>query len=237
MGENLTEQDNTGAPEGAGSRAARFPDLRGAGRDLAGRLAAYRGAKDVVVLGIVRGGVPAALEVARSLGAPLDVVVVRRLLTPRGPHAPVCAVNVCGTLVLDDELPPRPAVPATAVEHFIADALEGLALRARACRGERAPTDLSRKTVLLVDNGIHTGSTMRVAVRALRKSGAGRVVAAAPVASPEGAAAVSAVADELVCLSTPDPFGHVGLWYTDFKRPEDEEIPALLELAAPAQPG
>lgn len=231
----MTEQDNTRARRDAGPRAPRFQDLRSAGRELSEGLASYRGAAGLVVLGVVRGGAVPALEVARGLGAPLDMVVVRRLFTPHGPHAPLCAVHAAGTLTLDEELPPRPAAPATPEDYFIADALEGLTRRARACRGERPPADLKGKTVLLVDNGIHTGSTMLIAVRALRRAGAARIVAAVPVASTEGAASVAAAADELVCLRTPEPFGHVGLWYADFTRPEDEEIPTLLAAAAPPQ--
>ena len=229
MEQSRAGQDNTCARRDAALCAEKFPDLRSAGRELAARLDVYRGREDTVVIAIARGGVPAALEVAREFGLPLDLIIIRRLFAVGDPHAPVCAVNACGTLVLDEGVPPPAAVPGSAVEYFIADALEGLDARAQTCRGERPPTDLSQKTILLVDNGIHTGSTRRAAVRALRTLGPARIVAAVPVTSPQGRAAVEAVADEMLCLATHDPFGHVGLWYKNFDRPEDEQIAALLK--------
>lgn len=229
MEQSRAEQDNTCARRDAAARAEKFADLSSTGRELAARLDAYRGRADAVVLAIARGGVPSALEVARRLGLPLDLVIIRRLLAPGDPHTTVCAVNACGTLVLDEGVPPPVAAPRSAIEYFITDALEGLACRAKTCRGERPPTDLSQKTILLIDNGIHTGSTMRAAVRALRTLGPARIVAAVPVTSTGGRAAVEAVADEMLCLATHDPFGHVGLWYKNFDRPEDEQIRALLK--------
>ena len=209
----------------------RFTDPRAAGRELAKEVAARRDLRDAVVLAVARGGVAVAAEVARRLRAPLDVVLVRRLLAPRGPEEPVCAVSVAGALVVDEEVSARRAAPDRdpAPEAFLAEALEGFGARVRACRGTRPPLDLSRRTVLLVDNGVRTGSTMRAAVRALRTRGPSRVVAAFPVASVEGRASVASFADEIVCLATPEPFGHVGLWYANFKRLDDEEIAAVLD--------
>ena len=232
-----TRKDNTGAPAGASAREGRFPDLASAGRDLARRLTAYRGREGALVVGIVRGGVPPALEAARALGLPLDLAVLRMLLAPRGPGHAVCAANVCGPLVLDEELPPLPAVPRSPLEHFMADALEGLALRAATCRGARPAADVSGRTVILVDNGIHTATTMLAVLRAVRKLRPARVVAAAPVASAEGAAAVAPEADELVYLATPHNFGHTGLWYRNFDVPADETIRAFLEQAHATGPG
>ena len=220
------------ADAGSQRRAARFPDLRSAGRALATKLEAYAGCKDTVVLALARGGVPVASEVAKLLRAPLDVVLIRRLLVPRGPDAPVCALSVGGSLFLDEELKPRPDVAGCALDFFIADALDELARRERVCRGGRPPIALARKTVLLVDNGIRTGSTIRAAVRALRASAPSRIVTAVPLAAKESRASVEAVADELVCLAYPEPFGHVGIWYSDFERPDDERIRAMLEEAA-----
>lgn len=237
MSHNPARQDNTGGREGASPpHASLFDDLRQGGRELAGRLEAYRGRERALVLGVVRGGVPAAAEVAVALGLPLDLVVIKRLLAPRGPLHPASAVEVCGTLVLDDEVPPPPAAPRTPLEHFLAGALEELARRADTCRGPRPPAEVAGRTVLLVDNGVHTGSTMLTALRALRRLRPARVVAAFPCASPEGLSAVAAEADEAVCLATPTPFGHVGLWYKTFDVPEDEKIPALLAPAPHASP-
>src|ERR1051325_6153828 len=160
--------------DGAAGRARRFPDMRGAGRDLALRLDAYR-ESEPIILAIALGGVLVALEVAKRLGMPLDVVLIRRLLLPQGQGAPVCAVNVAGTLVLDEALPPLPAVPGSPFDYFLTDALDGLSRRERTCRGGRPPQGLAGKTILMVDNGIRTGGTMRVAIRALRTQQPARI--------------------------------------------------------------
>ncbi len=193
----------------------------------------YRGRESVVVIAIARGGVGVGLEVSKQLGLPLDLVLIRRLLVPDGADAPICATNVGGVLFVDEELAAHTAAAAAhepALEYFIADALVELARDARACRGdERPPLDIKGKTILLVDNGIRTGSTMRAAVRAVRSRQPARIVAAVPVAAKDARACVESVTDELVCLATPAPFGHVGLWYADFKRANDDEIHAMLE--------
>ena len=206
----------------------RFSDARAAGLALAPRLEAYAERSDALVVALARGGVGVGLGVARRLGLPLDLLLLRRLLVPRGPQEPVCAASVAGRAFLDAELPARvEAEPA--LGPFVAEALADLEARARACRGDRPPTDLEGRTVLLVDNGVRTGSTVLAAVRALRSCAPARVVVAAPVAAPEALAAVRRAADEFICLHTPEPFGHVGLWYTDFTRPSDEDIRAMLQ--------
>jgi predicted phosphoribosyltransferase len=172
--------------------------------------------------------VAVALEVSKRLGLPLDLLLLRRLLVPRGPQEPVCAADVAGARFLDAELAPQlEAEPALA--SFVADALAELESLSLACRGPRPPAELAGRTVLLVDNGVRTGSTMCAALRALRSVAPARVVAAAPVAAPESLAAVGEAADEFVYLHTPDPFGHVGLWYMDFTRPTDDAIRAMLD--------
>ena len=206
----------------------RFEDARAAGRALAERLAAHEARERTAVLAVARGGVAVALEVSKRLRLPLDLLLLRRLLVPRGPLEPVCAANVAGTAFLDAELKPRlEAEPA--LGPFTADALAELEARALACRGTRPALELDGHTVLLVDNGVRTGSTMLAALRALRALAPARVVAAAPVAAPEALAEVSAAADEFVYLHTPEPFGHVGLWYADFTRHSDDEIRDMLE--------
>jgi predicted phosphoribosyltransferase len=210
----------------------RFVDARAAGRALAEGLAEYGARERTTVVAVARGGVAVALEVSKRLGLPLDLLLLRRLLVPRGPQEPVCAASVAGTTFLDAELTPRlQAEPA--LGPFVADALAELESRAHACRGPRPPARLAGRTILLVDNGVRTGSTILAALRALRSAAPARVVAAAPVAAPDALAAVESAADEFIYLSTPDPFGHVGLWYTDFTRPSDERIRAMLEEAAP----
>ena len=206
----------------------RFQDARAAGRALAEGLAAYDARGRTIVVAVARGGVAVALEVSKRLGLPLDLLLLRRLLVTRGPLDPVCAANVAGTPFLDEELLTDNTARPPA--QFFADALADLESRARACRGTRPPAELEGRTVLLVDNGVRTGSTMLAALRALRSSCApGRVVAAAPVAAPEALAVVRDAADDFNYLSTPDPFGHVGLWYSDFTRPSDDQISAMLQ--------
>ncbi len=207
----------------------RFTDPRHAGRELSAQLEMYRGHEHTVVIAIARGGVAVGLEAAKHLGLPLDLVLLRRLLVPHGPDAPVCAFNVGGVLFVDQEIATlKRDAPDPALEHFVADALTNLARDVRACRNERPPLDLARKTVLLIDNGIRTGSTMRAAVRALRSQSPSRIVAAVPVAAVEARAGIEAVTDNFVCLASPAPFGHVGLWYADFKRSSDDEIRGML---------
>ncbi len=213
---------------GETAQTGRFPALRNAGRHLASALEEFRAREDVIILGLVLGGVPVAFEVAEHLSLPLDFVILRRLLASQGPDSQVCAVNVAGSLVLDEELPPQPAVPESALDYFVSDALDGLADRERVCRGRRPAVELGQKTILLVDCGIRTGSTMRAAIRALRKKAPAQIIAAVPVASAEGRAAIEFIADKVICLASPEPFGHVGLWYKDFSRPDDHQISELL---------
>jgi len=197
-----------------------FPDLSSAGRELGLKLESYRGDK-VLVLAIALGGIPVAHEVATYLRAPLDLIIIRRLLAPQGPGSQICAVNIAGSMIIDEELIP-PAVPATPLQHFIKDAIAELKTRERTCRRGRPPIALSGKTIVLVDCGIRSSSTMQAAIKALRTLEPARIIAAVPVASLGGHAAVLTSVDELVCLARPRPFGHVGLWYKDFTRPGDD---------------
>jgi putative phosphoribosyl transferase len=208
----------------------RFNDARAAGRALAARLGAYAGRESAVVLALARGGVAVGLGVSELLGLPLDILLLRRLLATRGPLHPLCAASVAGARFVDEEVAARASSSdGAAFRGFLASALAELDEQAHACRGARPPVELSGRTVLLVDNGIRTGSTALAAARALNSFGPARVVIAAPVAARESLGEVRPAADEFVCLSTPEPFGHVGLWYADFSRPADEEIRAMLE--------
>lgn len=211
-------------------RPARFPNLRSAGRDLSVALEAYARTEKTVVLGIATGGVPVAHEVAKNLNLPLDFIFKRTLLTPRGPGSQLSAINVAGTLVLPDELPPRPATPSTPLDYFLVDALTELEQRERTCRGGRRPRDLTGETIIVVDCGIRTGLTMLPAIVAVRTLNPVKLIAGVPVGSQEACASVAAVVDEFHCLSQPEPFGHVGMWYTDFSRPNDEHIHKLLDV-------
>lgn len=205
-----------------------FPNLRVAGHELATKLQSYRGRNDVVVLAIALGGVLVGHEVATYLGLPCDFVILRRLLTPDETGLPVCAVNVAGNLEILGPMPPRPDVPVTGLDFFLADALATLAQREKVCRGGRPPLDLVKKTVLLVDCGMRSGSTVSSAMRALRFRKPVKIVVAQPVASLGATAIVRREADEFVCLRYPRPFGNVGVWYKDFSRPEDDQISGLL---------
>jgi putative phosphoribosyl transferase len=206
----------------------RFTDARAAGRALAESLTAYAGREDAVVVAVARGGVALGLEVSMRLGLPLDLVIVRRLLVPRGPADPLCAASVAGAPFLDEELPARAARDPAFASH-LAGALSGLDEQARACRGPRPARDLAGETVLLIDNGVRTGSTLRAAARAVRSASPARVIAAVPVADAASLGTVREAVDDFTCLAAPDPFGHVGVWYADFKRPADDEIRAMLE--------
>lgn len=206
----------------------RFPDLRSGGRELALRLESYRERSDVVVLAILLGGSPVAHEVAKHLGAPLDFVIIRRLFAPQGTASQICAVNVAGSMVIDKELIPPAVGPSTPRDYFIADAIAQLDVREQTCRRERPPLNLTGKTIILTDCGILTGSTMRAAIDALRTKEPAKIIAAVPVSSEGGRVAVSLLADELVCLEYPEPFGHVGMWYRDFSRPDDVSVGELL---------
>lgn len=215
--------------------AAKFADLFSAGRNLAARLDDYLGREETIILAIARGGVPVALEVAKHLNAALDIILIRRLLAPGSPGSEICAVNVSGTLVVDQELTLPTALPKTALEYFVADALEGLELRAQTCRGARPALEVARKNVILIDNGIHTGSTVLAAIRALRTMKPSRLVVAVPVAALSSRLPVEAAANDLVCLAWPEPFGHVGLWYANFNVPDEDQIREMLDQVRRAE--
>lgn len=209
-----------------------FLDRADAGRRLAARLQHLRG-RDVVVLGIPRGGVPVAFEVARSLGAPLDVVVVRKLGVPWHPELAMGAIGEGGYRVLDRDLVARAGVDATelaAVERRERQVLDARVARLRRGRG---PVDLSGRVAVVVDDGIATGATARVACEVARHLGAERVVLAVPVAPADSLRAVTE-ADDVVCVETPAPFLAVGNHYRDFGATSDEEVVALLDRAGRA---
>jgi len=207
---------------------APFPNLSNAGAELAAALSRAGTSDNVIVLGIVAGGVPAAVEVAKHLEAPLDLVLIRRLLTPQGPGTQAVAVNVAGSLVVDKEIGPPPQTPQTPFEYFVADALDALAIRAKVCRGERPATRLAGKAVVIVDCAIRTGLTMKAAIGAVRTLNPARITAAVPVTSQDGRLIIEALADEFRYLAAPEPFGNAGVWYKDFRRQADDAISELL---------
>ena len=212
-----------------------FADRTDAGRRLARQVEHLRG-QDVVVLGLPRGGVPVAFEVARSLAAPLDVIVVRKLGVPFQPELAMGAVGEEGVLVLNDDV-----VALAGIARRELDAVERreraeVERRAKRFRGDRPRVSLTGRTALLVDDGIATGATARAACQVARAQGATRVVLAVPAAAPRAASALRWEVDELVVLETPEEFAAVGQAYADFRPTEDEEVVALLRRSAQLQP-
>jgi len=211
-----------------GLRRQRFPDRVTAGRALAAQLGAYAGAQETIVLALPRGGVPVACEVARALGAPLDLALVRKLGVPGQRELAMGAIAEGGVRVLNPEVIRAFQIPPEVIDQVAAEESRELARRAQAYRGVRPPPDLRGRTVILVDDGLATGTTMRAAITAARAQGAARVVVAAPVAAPETVADLRPTVDALVTLATPDPFGAIGLWYEDFSQLSDDQVRALL---------
>ena len=200
----------------------KFQNAAVAGRQLADCLDKYRRSTDTVVIAITNGGVFVGGEIARELKLPFELLFIRRLMAPFGPQQAVCATNVAGTMVVDEEL--EQVTRSAGMDYAIADGLQQLTERERFCRGQRPPVDISTKQVIIVDNGIHTGSTMQAAIRAVRKLNVRKVVAAVPVSDLNSRAVIGSAADEVVCLSWPENFGHVGLWYKEFIRPTNDQI-------------
>ena len=205
-----------------------FRDRRDAGRLLAEKLAAYANRPDALVLALPRGGVPVAYEVARALGAPLDVFVVRKLGVPGYEELAMGAVATGGVRVLNDQLVERLGIPEQMIDAVAARELQELARRERRYRGGRPPPDVRGRTVILVDDGLATGATMHAAIEALRQQKPTRIVVAVPTASPETCEEMKTKADDVICAITPAPFQAVGRWYQDFSQTTDEEVEALL---------
>lgn len=209
-----------------------FRDRTEAGRLLAARLEQYVGKPDVMVLALPRGGVPVAYEVARALPAPMDVFIVRKLGVPGQEELAMGAVATGGVRVLNDQVVKGLGIPEYMIDAVVKWETEELKRRERLYRGDRPPPDVRGKTVILVDDGLATGSTMLAAARALRQQGPARVVVAVPVAAPDTCELLKADVDEVVCAATPEPFYAVGLWYRDFSQTTDEEVRELLERSA-----
>lgn len=211
----------------------RFHDRRDAGRRLAGRLEELRG-QDLVVLGLPRGGVPVAAEVAAALALPLDVVVVRKVGVPSRPELAMGAVGEGGVLVVDERVRRLTGVPLEDLAEAARRERLELDSRVERFRAGRPAVPLSGRGVVLVDDGIATGSTARAACAVVRALGATRVLLATPVCPPEGARRLAADVDELICLETPHHFAAVGQFYDDFRPTADDEVLALLDRAGMA---
>jgi predicted phosphoribosyltransferase len=210
----------------------RFRDRREAGQLLAGRLSAYAGREDVLVLGLPRGGVPIAYEVARALHVPLDVLLVRKLGVPGHEELAMGAIASGGVQVLNDAVVDDLGIPGQAIAVVAAREQQELARRERAYRGHQPPLDVRGKTVILVDDGLATGTTMRAAIVAARAQDPSQLVVAVPVIAGESLEAFRALADALIWMIAPEPFLAVGLWYADFAPTTDAEVCELLARAA-----
>jgi len=206
-----------------------FANRREAGAELALKLRTYAGRDDVVVLALPRGGVPVAFEVAEALDAPLDIFLVRKLGMPGHRELAMGAIASGGVRVLNEDVVRAYGIPAHAIDAVAREEEAELVRREREYRRGNPPPALAGKTVILVDDGLATGSTMRAAVEAVRQHGPARVVVAVPVGARSTCDEFADVTDETVCARTPEPFLAVGQWYEDFSQTTDEEVRALLE--------
>jgi putative phosphoribosyl transferase len=213
-----------------------FRDRRDAGRLLAQRLDAYAGRSDVVVLALPRGGVPVGYEIARRLGAPLDVLVVRKIGVPGHSELAMGAIASGGIQVMDQHTVTTLGISRAMFEAVVAEEREELERRERLFRADRKPLDPAGKIAILVDDGLATGASMAAAIRALRARGPARILGAVPVGPPDTCEALGTLADEMICLAKPVRMYAVGLWYDDFTQTTDTEVRDLLEASALEHP-
>lgn len=209
-----------------------FASRREAGKKLARKLSSYANRLDVLVLALPRGGVPVAYEVACALHAPMDVFVVRKLGVPGHEELAMGAIASGGVRVLNDDLMRAMAIPASVIDAIAGQEQKELERRERLYRGDRPQPNVRSRTVILVDDGLATGSTMRAAALALRKMQPAKLIVAVPVGAPETCDEFRAQVDEVVCAATPVPFIAVGAWYADFSQTSDAEVRELLHRVA-----
>jgi len=207
-----------------------------AGKRLAAKLQIYAGRPDVVVLGLPRGGIPVAFEVARTLQLPLDVFVVRKMGVPGHEELAMGAIASGGIRVLNEDVVRSLNISRETIESVEKAQSEELKRREQLYRGNRPGLDVRDLTILLVDDGLATGATMRAAVQALRRQKPVSIIVAVPAAAPEACEELGEEADDIVCAITPDPFFSVGSWYQDFSQTTDEEVGQLLYLARKSEP-
>jgi predicted phosphoribosyltransferase len=211
----------------------RFADRSDAGRRLAEKLVekGYDRGNDLLVLALPRGGMPVAYEVARRLGAPLDVFLVRKLGLPWHEELAMGAIATGGVIVLNDDVLNHTQVPKSEIARVARAEGAELQRRERAYRGSRPPPNIEGKTVILIDDGLATGASMRAAAEAVRKQEPAKLVVAVPVAAPQTCREFQHLVDDAVCVLTPEPFAAVGMWYEDFSQTSDEEVRELLTRA------
>ena len=211
-----------------------YRDRRHAGAELAWRFHYLKGRKDLVVLALPRGGVPVAYEVARAIEAPLDIFLVRKLGVPGHRELAMGALASGGVRVVNDDVVAFYRIPQTAIDAVARDEQAELERREREYRAGRPPVALQGRTVILVDDGLATGSTMKAAVQAVRAHAPAKIIVAVPVGSRETCQEFTEIADEIVCARAPDHFAAVGQWYRDFSQTGDEEVRELLYGASAA---
>ena len=212
-----------------------FRDRREAGKALAAALGSYAGRSDVLVLALPRGGVPVAVEVADALGVPLDLFLVRKLGTPRHHELAMGAIASGGVRVINDDIVRWYGISPAEIDEVAGEEQRELERRESAYREGRAALPIAGRTVILIDDCLATGSSMRASVQAVRRHNPARIVVAVPVGARDTCDELSAHADELVCARSPEPFVAVGQWYGDFNQTTDQEVRDLLrEHTAPA---
>jgi len=212
----------------------RFANRVQAGQYIARKLQHYANAPDAIVFGLPRGGVVVASEVAGKLGLPLDVFIVRKLGVPGHHELAMGAIASGGIRVMNEDVLRQIVIPATAIEAVIRREEQELKRREEAYRGNRAPLDVKNLQVILVDDGLATGATMRAAVRAVRGQKPKRIIVAVPAAAPDTCEQLRTEVDDILCGITPEPFYGVGAWYEDFSQTTDEEVQQLLSSARQA---
>ncbi|MUG97376.1 phosphoribosyltransferase [Scytonema sp. UIC 10036] len=210
----------------------RFKDRTQAGQLLAKELAAYANRPDTLVLGLPRGGVPVAFEIAKTLNTPLDIFVVRKLGVPDQRELAMGAIASGGVRVLNEDIVRSLHISEAEIDQVTEKEQQELERREHLYRGDRPFPELHERTVILVDDGLATGATMRAAVMALQKYNPAKTVIAVPVSAMETRDEFAAKVDEIICGLTPNPFYSVGLWYDDFPQTTDEEVRNLLHKAA-----
>ena len=212
-----------------------YRDRIEAGKKLAELLKQYANRQDVLVLALPRGGVPVAFEVANALHTPLDIFLVRKLGVPGHEELAMGAIATGGVRVLNEDVVGYLDIPGEIIDAVAADEARELERRERLYRGDRPLPDVRGKTVLLIDDGLATGSTMRAAAAALRKQQPARIVVAVPVSAPETCDEFRMEVDEIICAAVPEPFQGVGLWYEDFSQTTDQEVRDLLDRSTRQQ--
>jgi putative phosphoribosyl transferase len=209
----------------------RFRDREDAGRALAALLEDYRGRPSLLVLALPRGGVPVAYQIALALDAPLDILLVRKLGVPVQPELAMGAIASGGVRILNHEIVDALGIRPEVIDGVTAREQQELERREREYRGEQGAEEVADRTVVVVDDGLATGSTMRAAIESLRQRGPAEIVVAVPVAAPSVCEEIGAEADRIVCAVTPEPFAAVGLWYQNFSPTSDEEVRSVLDAA------